>query len=107
MKFCLIEDACCFVVIFCFASRRRHTRCALVTGVQTFALPIYLFAGLTAEQADLAYVLMVSGRAGHERRPVAVLRSSGAVWIDDQPMQVAGIIYVDEATEIGSASGRE
>src|SRR3546814_728183 len=24
----------------CFASRRRHTRCALVTGVQTCALPI-------------------------------------------------------------------
>src|SRR3546814_11831323 len=28
---------------FCIASRRRHTRCALVTGVQTCALPIYLF----------------------------------------------------------------
>src|SRR3546814_16516349 len=27
---------------FCFSSRRRHTRCALVTGVQTCALPIYL-----------------------------------------------------------------
>src|SRR3546814_5739001 len=27
--------------IFFFASRRRHTRCALVTGVQTCALPIY------------------------------------------------------------------
>src|SRR3546814_14413324 len=29
--------------LFCFfcASRRRHTRCALVTGVQTCALPIY------------------------------------------------------------------
>src|SRR3546814_1131879 len=26
---------------FFFASRRRHTRCALVTGVQTCALPIY------------------------------------------------------------------
>src|SRR3546814_2915758 len=26
--------------IFFFASRRRHTRCALVTGVQTCALPI-------------------------------------------------------------------
>src|SRR3546814_1074250 len=25
---------------FCFSSRRRHTRCALVTGVQTCALPI-------------------------------------------------------------------
>src|SRR3546814_7110674 len=34
----------CFVcpVLFCFffSSRRRHTRCALVTGVQTCALPI-------------------------------------------------------------------
>src|SRR3546814_4363638 len=28
------------VVVFFFSSRRRHTRCALVTGVQTCALPI-------------------------------------------------------------------
>src|SRR3546814_8132155 len=28
--------------LFCFSSRRRHTRCALVTGVQTCALPIFL-----------------------------------------------------------------
>src|SRR3546814_3152233 len=28
-----------------FTSRRRHTRCALVTGVQTCALPIYVQAG--------------------------------------------------------------
>src|SRR3546814_3645296 len=28
---------------FFFSSRRRHTRCALVTGVQTCALPIYEF----------------------------------------------------------------
>src|SRR3546814_6522789 len=27
--------------IYVFSSRRRHTRCALVTGVQTCALPIY------------------------------------------------------------------
>src|SRR3546814_6319265 len=27
--------------MFFFSSRRRHTRCALVTGVQTCALPIY------------------------------------------------------------------
>src|SRR3546814_5936821 len=27
--------------VFFFSSRRRHTRCALVTGVQTCALPIY------------------------------------------------------------------
>src|SRR3546814_7361929 len=29
---------CCVVLVF-FSSRRRHTRCALVTGVQTCALP--------------------------------------------------------------------
>src|SRR3546814_4446152 len=29
-------------VFFFFSSRRRHTRCALVTGVQTCALPIYI-----------------------------------------------------------------
>src|SRR3546814_2685450 len=27
--------------MFFFSSRRRHTRCALVTGVQTCALPIF------------------------------------------------------------------
>src|SRR3546814_7333320 len=29
------------MIFFFFSSRRRHTRCALVTGVQTCALPIY------------------------------------------------------------------
>src|SRR3546814_7456259 len=39
---------------FFFSSRRRHTRCALVTGVQTCALPISrpaLFAGIPIEAA--------------------------------------------------------
>src|SRR3546814_6034729 len=29
------------ILYFFFSSRRRHTRCALVTGVQTCALPIW------------------------------------------------------------------
>src|SRR3546814_6445215 len=33
---------CLFMCTVFFSSRRRHTRCALVTGVQTCALPIYL-----------------------------------------------------------------
>src|SRR3546814_18781422 len=46
-------------MIFFFSSRRRHTRCALVTGVQTCALPISIvakFAELLAPDgtADLA-----------------------------------------------------
>src|SRR3546814_9412930 len=31
------------IMFFLFSSRRRHTRCALVTGVQTCALPISTF----------------------------------------------------------------
>src|SRR3546814_15486799 len=33
------------VWLFFFSSRRRHTRCALVTGVQTCALPILCLSG--------------------------------------------------------------
>src|SRR3546814_2164700 len=41
-------------VFFFFSSRRRHTRCALVTGVQTCALPI----------------CAASSRTGHARRAI-------------------------------------
>src|SRR3546814_10300034 len=37
---------CMVVVLFFFSSRRRHTRCALVTGVQTCALPIFIWAAV-------------------------------------------------------------
>src|SRR3546814_1025497 len=33
---------CFYCYFFFFSSRRRHTSCALVTGVQTCALPIYI-----------------------------------------------------------------
>src|SRR3546814_6195997 len=42
--------------VFFFSSRRRHTRCALVTGVQTCALPIFAFRVFRLE------------RLGHARR---------------------------------------
>src|SRR3546814_3551114 len=38
---CLYICVRLYVLLFFFSSRRRHTRCALVTGVQTCALPIY------------------------------------------------------------------
>src|SRR3546814_7302980 len=40
---CVFLDVivCLSMCCFFFSSRRRHTRCALVTGVQTCALPIY------------------------------------------------------------------
>src|SRR3546814_3132607 len=43
---CVVVMFVCLVVfIFFFSSRRRHTRCALVTGVQTCALPISAYGG--------------------------------------------------------------
>src|SRR3546814_13155380 len=36
----------CVFILFFFSSRRRHTRCALVTGVQTCALPISMAAAM-------------------------------------------------------------
>src|SRR3546814_6391549 len=41
-------------VVFFFSSRRRHTRCALVTGVQTCALPISAVVAETASAAEEA-----------------------------------------------------
>src|SRR3546814_1816791 len=37
----MVGVLCDLCVLFFFSSRRRHTICALVTGVQTCALPIY------------------------------------------------------------------
>src|SRR3546814_15832137 len=37
---------CVWLLLFFFSSRRRHTRCALVTGVQTCALP---FSGVAPD----------------------------------------------------------
>src|SRR3546814_10331140 len=44
--------------VFFFSSRRRHTRCALVTGVQTCALPIYWKSrtgSLTTEKSSAGF----------------------------------------------------
>src|SRR3546814_4138842 len=43
---CVLRLSC--AVVFFFSSRRRHTRCALVTGVQTCALPIGVLNGCHA-----------------------------------------------------------
>src|SRR3546814_850147 len=48
----------CFFLFF-FSSRRRHTRCALVTGVQTCALPIY---GTVSSAALSKNIVTVMGR---------------------------------------------
>src|SRR3546814_5339463 len=57
-----------FHVVFVFSSRRRHTGCALVTGVQTCALPIFpdVLEHVTFEAVLDGELLVV---AGGEVRP--------------------------------------
>src|SRR3546814_2888644 len=45
--------------VFFFSSRRRHTRCALVTGVQTCALPIWS----RGQSPNLSSILLQAGDA--------------------------------------------
>src|SRR3546814_10100292 len=66
---------CCFS--YFFSSRRRHTRCALVTGVQTCALPICRkstvgppSAGYTA-QAERHEKRTIAQSVGDLRQPAA------------------------------------
>src|SRR3546814_1661036 len=77
----------CGVEFFFFSSRRRHTRCALVTGVQTCALPIYETleddaAQGSAQRPDACGDEVVAGReVGGERevRPQHVEAAVGEV----------------------------
>src|SRR3546814_8219720 len=54
-KTCLVWIICYWCSFF-FSSRRRHTRCALVTGVQTCALPIY---AIEADRAAIMVFFMI------------------------------------------------
>src|SRR3546814_1397291 len=58
--------------LFFFSSRRRHTRCALVTGVQTCALPICA-AGHTTLSAGAVLLLAGCGtqQSAHAADPAA------------------------------------
>src|SRR3546814_3625780 len=53
-----------FVVVLCFffSSRRRHTRCALVTGGQTCALPIFSSASLPSAEMAIGTFWRLSER---------------------------------------------
>src|SRR3546814_4896688 len=53
----LVYGLCLYCDFFFFSSRRRHTRCALVTGVQTCALPISAHATRDEAEAETLMAL--------------------------------------------------
>src|SRR3546814_9195402 len=94
---------CCFF----FSSRRRHTRCALVTGVQTCALPIFVIC-----QAGQPRLVRTLSSGGHKATDAV----ASALRIDaQQAEQVKFNIGMEPPTdrelapahEIGRASCRE
>src|SRR3546814_5288812 len=88
MMICL----CVVLIVFFFSSRRRHTICALVTGVQTCALPIsYLLATnrtetvrnfVTLAGKALGYDLQWEGTAENE---IGIDRVSGRTLVRVNP----------------------
>src|SRR3546814_9434049 len=86
-----------------FSSRRRHTRCALVTGVQTCALPIF-------SRSDIEWVQVPAGRYGggyvdkvnelvgqSPRRPLRI----------GEPIRNSDLGRPEVVSKIGRASCRE
>src|SRR3546814_5417613 len=65
--------------LFFFSSRRRHTRCALVTGVQTCALPIFLhIEPLIWRQLEVPTMMTLG--ALHEIIQAAMCWSDSHLW---------------------------
>src|SRR3546814_3041355 len=70
------------LVFFLFSSRRRHTRCALVTGVQTCALPISNFTlSVTLLQAATIQLQYFSSAPEEIRLVILATRDPSGQWL--------------------------
>src|SRR3546814_11198707 len=110
------------MLFFFFSSRRRHTRCALVTGVQTCALPISIgikflreaarrIACVAEEEAAgdrrtidarQALALVIFGRDGHVAAAVAEIipRARAEAIVGVVPKRGHALLAVKPATSI-------
>src|SRR3546814_7135903 len=97
----------CVLVMCFFSSRRRHTRCALVTGVQTCALPIFADAGFKASaflpsyglaEATLAVSIMPPGE-GIVVELVEETELSGAANDTGRPTRYRAIVNCGKAVK--------
>src|SRR3546814_3526044 len=95
---CILDLVFVTLDVFFFSSRRRHTRCALVTGVQTCALPISPFA-------DAAFGTGAGQRAsGTDAVELKSARSDGVTIKTHNPPAAQ---FQVNTTKIGRASCRE
>src|SRR3546814_10063372 len=78
---CFCMDVLVFLCFF-FSSRRRHTRCALVTGVQTCALPIFLAPDIR-ETLVVGEEAPLPGKIVAERNPLLEGKSCGECYVGE------------------------
>src|SRR3546814_6860301 len=97
----LCDLLCCDFCLyhFFFSSRRRHTRCALVTGVQTCALPIS--SGPWRPSRSSTSPAASSGRTHVE----TIRKDREAIVVTEIPYQVNKARMIER--KIGRASCRE
>src|SRR3546814_7052303 len=95
---------CCYATYFFISGRRRHTRCAVVTGVQTCALPI--FQGGPRHAGSLPDGPQPPYRVRWTLSPPAAGGLSPAIIVDRQAISV-GALAVYCIDQIGRASCRE
>src|SRR3546814_14437082 len=75
-----------------FSSRRRHTRCALVTGVQTCALPIFLFHPTNVYM--IVALVAVYGAAANALYPIAVAHANDHASSEDFVKVSGGLLLL-------------
>src|SRR3546814_229432 len=103
-------------VCFFFSSRRRHTRCALVTGVQTCALPILLLVYQAGPEFLAAFMACLStGRLATpinpprrnrliERLVAVAVDSAARVALTSQDLVNATHEWRQSSTDLGALS---
>src|SRR3546814_8826484 len=85
------------VFVFFVSSRRRHTRCALVTGVQTCALPISQLAADLAQVLGVRAVLLGGGARDHLE--VTDVRQPGQDFVLDTDDEVFVVLVAAQVLE--------
>src|SRR3546814_11874354 len=95
------------MLLFFFSSRRRQTRCALVTGVQTCALPIFdgddaaQLAWAISRYTDLkAKIIFVNGS------PIEQMTAKQRRFYFDQEGRLTGTFGIEHTPAVVSQNGR-
>src|SRR3546814_1008467 len=95
--------------IFFFSSRRRHTRCALGTGFQPCALPIYFDRSTGAPKGRPAKIYDAPSNDGLDRlspgtRSAVIFNEVGACVVTATPGETAALFQTERGSEAEKAA---